>query len=64
LHQSRFLKLNSGETFNWEKDIYLEELKGEIAGNSTKSGNLGFIVNASESGTHKVGDKKTLSGLK
>lgn len=40
------LKTNTGETFNWEKDIYLEELHGDIVGNSTKAGNLGFIVNA------------------
>jgi hypothetical protein len=51
------LKTSSGETFDWEKDIYLEELNGEIAGNSTKSGNLGFILNASESGTHNDGAK-------
>lgn len=40
------LKTNTGETFDWEKDIYLEELNGQIAGNGTKAGNLGFIVNA------------------
>lgn len=47
------LKTNTGETFDWEKDIYLEELNGEIEGNSTKYGNLGFIVNASDSHAHK-----------
>jgi hypothetical protein len=57
------LKTNLGETFNWEKDIYLEELNGEIAGNSTKSGNLGFIVNASESGTLNDGDAKNIEWI-
>jgi PBP1b-binding outer membrane lipoprotein LpoB len=57
------LKTSSGETFDWEKDIYLEELNGEIAGNSTKSGNLGFIVNASESGTHNDGDAKNIEWI-
>jgi hypothetical protein len=47
------LKTNTGETFDWEKDIYLEELNGEIEGNSTKFGNLGFIVNATDSHAHK-----------
>ncbi|KON86391.1 hypothetical protein AF332_05845 [Sporosarcina globispora] len=42
------LKTNTGETFDWEKDIYLEELNGEIEGNATKFGNLGFIVNATD----------------
>lgn len=40
------LKTNTGETFDWEKDIYLEDLNGQIAGKETKAGNLGFIVNA------------------
>lgn len=57
------LKTNSGETFDWEKDIYLEELNGEIAGNSTKSGNLGFIVNTSERGTHNAGDAKNIEWI-
>ncbi|MCY8515885.1 hypothetical protein [Bacillus atrophaeus] len=39
------LKTNTGETFDWKKDIYLEELNGEMEGGATKSGNLGFIVN-------------------
>jgi hypothetical protein len=47
------LKTNTDETYDWEKDIYLEELNGEIEGNSTKYGNLGFIVNASDSHAHK-----------
>ncbi|MFJ8265990.1 hypothetical protein [Peribacillus asahii] len=47
------LKTNTGETFNWEKDIYLEELHGDIEGNSTKAGNLGFIVNAAGGHTDK-----------
>ncbi|MCM3588369.1 hypothetical protein M3182_22070 [Mesobacillus maritimus] len=42
------LKTSTGETMDWEKDIYLEELNGELEGNSTKFGNLGFIINASE----------------
>jgi hypothetical protein len=44
-----FIKTNTGETLDWEKDIYLEELNGELKGNQTKFGNLGFIVNASDS---------------
>jgi hypothetical protein len=56
-------KTNSGEIFDWEKDIYLEELNGEIAGNSTKSGNLGFIVNASESDTHNGGDTENIEWI-
>ncbi|MGM0903621.1 MAG: hypothetical protein ACQEXB_21290 [Bacillota bacterium] len=43
------IKTNTGETLDWEKDIYLEELNGELKGNHTKFGNLGFIVNASDS---------------
>lgn len=46
------LKTSTGETFDWEKDIYLEELNGELEGNSTKFGNLGFIVNATDSDKH------------
>ncbi|MBD5070346.1 hypothetical protein GUF45_01500, partial [Xanthomonas citri pv. citri] len=41
------MKTNTGETFDWNKDIYLEELNGELEGGAEKSGNLGFIVNAS-----------------
>nr|WP_263327375.1 hypothetical protein [Neobacillus sp. Marseille-Q6967] len=47
------VETNTGETFDWEQDIYLEELNGEIEPNSTKFGNLGFIVNASDSHLHK-----------
>ncbi|KWW12599.1 MULTISPECIES: DUF4352 domain-containing protein [Peribacillus] len=39
-----FLETNNGEHLPWEDDIYLEELNGEMAGNGTKSGNVGFIV--------------------
>lgn len=46
------LQTNTGETFDWEKDIYLEELNGEMEPNSTKSGNIGFIVNATDSHNH------------
>ncbi|MBT2258386.1 DUF4352 domain-containing protein [Priestia megaterium] len=49
------LKTNTGETFDWQKDIYLEELNGEIGGNATKFGNLGFIVNATGGHAHKEG---------
>lgn len=38
------LKMNSGEHKTWEDDIYLEELTGEIAGNSVKKGSMGFIL--------------------
>lgn len=47
------LKTNTGETFDWQKDIYLEKLNGEIEGNATKFGNLGFIVNAAGGHAHK-----------
>lgn len=47
------IKTNTGETLDWEKDIYLEELNGEIKGNRTKFGNLGFIINATD--IHKDG---------
>ncbi|MGG1227774.1 membrane lipoprotein lipid attachment site-containing protein [Bacillus halotolerans] len=40
------MKTNTGETFDWNKDMYLEELNGELEGGAKKSGNLGFIVNA------------------
>ncbi|MDF1997734.1 hypothetical protein [Peribacillus frigoritolerans] len=49
------LETNTGETFDWQKDIYLEELNGEIEGNGTKFGNLGFIVNATGNHAHKEG---------
>lgn len=35
---------STGEKFDWEKDIYLENLHGEIEGNGKKQGNLGFIL--------------------
>ncbi|MCY8061153.1 DUF4352 domain-containing protein [Bacillus spizizenii] len=46
------MKTNTGETFDWNKDIYLEELNGELEGGAEKSGNLGFIVNASSGHAH------------
>ncbi|MEK1831561.1 hypothetical protein AAAC51_29805 [Priestia megaterium] len=52
------LKTNTGETFDWQKDIYLEELNGEIEGNATKFGNLGFIVNATGNHAHKEEHKE------
>jgi hypothetical protein len=42
------IETSSGEKLDWEKDIYLEELNGEIEGNSTKKGNLGFIIDSSK----------------
>ncbi|MGM7721854.1 hypothetical protein [Metabacillus sp. Hm71] len=42
------IKTSTGETFDWEKDIYLEDLNGEIAGKSAKKGNLGFIIDSSK----------------
>ncbi|WP_449540484.1 hypothetical protein [Ferdinandcohnia sp. Marseille-Q9671] len=42
------LNSNTGETFDWEKDIYLEDLNGVIEGNSSKKGNLGFILKSSD----------------
>jgi hypothetical protein len=51
------LETSSGETFTWEKDIYLEELNGELKGNATKAGNLGFIVNAEKD--HEGNDKES-----
>jgi hypothetical protein len=38
------LKTSDGQQKIWEDDIYLEELGGEIEGNSTKKGTVGFIV--------------------
>lgn len=43
------LETSSGEKFDWEKDVYLEDLNGELEGKSSKKGNLGFIVEKSES---------------
>jgi len=53
------LKTNTGETFDWQKDIYLEELNGEIEGNGTKFGNIGFIVNATGGHAHKEGQNES-----
>ncbi|CAH0256011.1 hypothetical protein SRABI96_03298 [Peribacillus sp. Bi96] len=39
-----FLETDGGEHLTWEDDIYLEELTGEIEGNGSKSGNIGFIL--------------------
>ncbi|WP_285768162.1 DUF4352 domain-containing protein [Peribacillus sp. SI8-4] len=39
-----FLETNTGEHLPWEDDIYLEELNGELDGNGTKNGDIGFIV--------------------
>lgn len=41
------METNTGEKFDWEKDIYLEELNGEMEGNTDKKGNLGFILESS-----------------
>ncbi|WP_057912203.1 DUF4352 domain-containing protein [Peribacillus muralis] len=43
-----FLETDSGEHLQWQDDIYLEELNGEMAGNSSKSGNVGFIINKAD----------------
>jgi hypothetical protein len=40
-----FLETDRGEHLTWEDEIYLEELTGEIEGNGSKSGNIGFILN-------------------
>ncbi len=42
------IETSTGEKIDWEKDIYLEDLNGEIAGNTTKKGNLGFIIESSK----------------
>ena len=42
------IETSSGEKLDWGKDIYLEGLNGEIDGNSTKKGNLGFIIDSSK----------------
>jgi hypothetical protein len=52
------MKTSSGETIDWEKDMYLEELNGTLKGNSTKFGNLGFIINASDSESHGHSDEE------
>lgn len=38
------VKTSSGEKKTWEDDIYLEELNGEVAANTKKIGNIGFII--------------------
>ncbi|SFB13996.1 MULTISPECIES: DUF4352 domain-containing protein [unclassified Bacillus (in: firmicutes)] len=43
-----YLKMNSGEHKTWEDDIYLESLTGELGANSTKRGNMGFILDQTE----------------
>lgn len=43
------IETNTGEKFDWEKDIYLEDLNGAIQGGENKKGNLGFILEDSES---------------
>lgn len=35
---------SAGEKMDWEKDIYLEEISGELEANITKKGNLGFLI--------------------
>ncbi|HSO56965.1 MAG TPA: hypothetical protein VLQ66_01905 [Paenisporosarcina sp.] len=42
------IETNTGEKLNWENDIYLEDLNGELEGNETKKGNIGFIVESSD----------------
>jgi hypothetical protein len=42
------IETSSGEKFDWGKDIYLEELNGEIEGETIKKGNLGFIIDPSK----------------
>ncbi len=42
------IETSTGEKLDWEKDIYLEDLNGEIEGNEMKKGNLGFILKSTE----------------
>ncbi|MDX1771227.1 MAG: hypothetical protein R3328_06845 [Planococcaceae bacterium] len=42
------IETSTGEKMDWEKDIYLEDLNGEIDGNITKKGNIGFIIESSK----------------
>lgn len=42
------LETSEGEKFDWEKDMYLEDLNGELEANGLKKGNLGFIVEKSD----------------
>ncbi|PLR66306.1 DUF4352 domain-containing protein [Bacillus sp. UMB0893] len=42
------LESSTGEHRDWEADIYLEELNGELAANGSKKGNVGFILDHSD----------------
>ena len=42
------IETNTGEKLDWVKDIYLEDLNGEIEGNEIKKGNIGFILKSTE----------------
>lgn len=42
------IETSTGEKLSWENDIYLEDLNGELEGNETKKGNIGFIVESSD----------------
>jgi Domain of unknown function (DUF4352) len=42
------LETNTGYQSDWEKDIYLEELHGNLNGNGHKRGSLGFIMEEGE----------------
>ncbi|MEC1673750.1 DUF4352 domain-containing protein [Bacillus mojavensis] len=58
------MKTNTGETFDWNKDIYLEELNGELEAGAEKSGNLGFIVNAASGHAHDEPSAKKKKEIK
>ena len=57
------LHTNSGEKKTFEDDIYLEELNGEIAGNSTKKGNLGFIIENSDVDSIEITTSDVFDGM-
>ena len=42
------IKTDQEEAISWEKDIYLEDLNGEIDGQTRKFGNMGFILKNSD----------------
>jgi|GEM_PF-361726 len=42
------IETNTGEKIDWKKDIYLEDLNGKLDGQSTKKGNLGFIIESTD----------------
>ncbi|MGX1193475.1 DUF4352 domain-containing protein [Metabacillus sp. SLBN-84] len=42
------LETDNGQRIDWESDIYLEDLNGELGANQTKKGNIGFILKHSE----------------